>query len=168
MLEIERKFLVVGDGWRAQATRHSRMQQGYFPGTKGYTLRVRLVDDSQAFLTIKAQGADALARLEFEYPVPVNDARLMLRVFCIGRTLSKTRHYLDFGGFTWEVDEFDGDNAGLVVAEIELPTKTTDFTRPEWLGDEVTADFRYRNANLVRQPYTHWERPDNASEPHAN
>ena len=168
MLEIERKFLVADESWRGQVSRFSRMRQGYFPSGKGHTLRVRLIDDSQAFLTIKAQGADALARLEFEYPIPVEDARLMLGVFCVGRTLSKTRHYLDFGGFTWEIDEFDGDNAGLVVAEIELPTKTTAFQRPDWLGEEVTADFRYRNANLVRQPYTSWERPDNASEPHAN
>lgn len=157
MIEIERKFLLVSDDWRSQVSHASHLEQGYFSSGKGYNLRSRIVDGKEAFLTIKAQGANPVSKLEFEYPIPVADAKIMLGCFCLGRTLSKTRHFLDFGGFTWEIDEFEGANAGLIVAEIELPSPDTDFPRPAWLGEEVTADFRYRNSNLVRVPFSTWD-----------
>ncbi len=150
-IEIERKFLVTGDGWRkAQATYYS---QGYLNSDKARTVRVRIAGD-QAFLTVKglSQGA---SRAEFEYPIPVEDARQLLSL-CEQPLIEKYRYKIPLDGFVWEVDEFLGENLGLIVAEIELPRVDASFAKPEWVGEEVTGDARYFNSNLVKTPFVRW------------
>ena len=150
-IEIERKFLVVGDAWRAApATAYA---QGYLNRDKRRTVRVRIVEDA-AWLTVKGASAGA-TRAEFEYPIPVADARELLAL-CDGPLVRKLRRRIAHAGAAWEVDEFQGDNAGLVVAEIELPSEDAPFERPAWLGAEVTHDPRYFNSNLAAMPYSSW------------
>ena len=150
-IEIERKFLVVGDAWRAAPA--VPYAQGYLNRDKARTVRVRVVRD-QAWLTIKGVSVGA-TRAEFEYPIPVADAEQVLAL-CDGPVIRKTRRVIEHAGATWEVDEFQGDNAGLVVAEIELPSEDAAFQRPAWLGDEVTHDARYFNSSLATAPYSTW------------
>ena len=150
-IEIERKFLVVGDDWRAAPA--IAVAQGYLNRDKQRTVRVRVVQQ-QAWLTIKGANAGAV-RAEFEYPIPVADARQLLSL-CDGPLVRKLRRKVEHAGHTWEIDEFQGDNAGLVVAEIELPAEDAAFERPDWLGAEVTHDPRYFNANLASSPYSTW------------
>jgi adenylate cyclase len=152
-IEIERKFLVTGDGWRAQAASQTRFSQGYLSRDPARTVRVRIAGE-QAFLTIKGATHGA-TRAEFEYAVPLADAQALLGL-CDGPVVEKIRHLCPHEGMTWEVDEFLGANAGLVVAEIELSSETQPFARPAWLGEEVTGDGRYVNANLAVRPYTSW------------
>ena len=149
--EIERKFLVMGDDWLSATG--VLIWQGYLNRDKHRTVRVRVAAD-QAFLTIKGatQGA---TRAEFEYPIPVADATA-LRALCDGPIIEKVRRRIDHAGFTWEVDEFFGDNAGLVVAEIELGSETEAFAKPPWVGQEVTEDARYFNSNLATHPFSAW------------
>ncbi len=150
-IEIERKFLVVNDTWRAApAVFYS---QGYLNRDKQRTVRVRIAG-AQAFITVKgiSQGA---SRLEFEYEIPVVDAQQLLTL-CEQPLIEKYRRIISHGGFAWEVDEFLGDNLGLVVAEIELPAEDTHFTLPDWVGAEVTHDARYFNSNLAQVPYCQW------------
>ncbi|MFG6456062.1 CYTH domain-containing protein [Pelomonas nitida] len=152
-IEIERKFLVSGEGWRDAATASTRYSQGYLSRDPARTVRVRIAGDA-AFLTIKGatQGA---TRAEFEYAVPLADAQQLLAL-CDGPVVEKFRHLCPHEGMTWEVDEFLGANAGLVVAEIELVSETQSFGRPGWLGAEVTGDGRYVNANLAVRPFSSW------------
>ncbi len=152
-LEIERKFLVLDDSWRAGA-RSVDCIQGYLVSRGPLSVRVRVMGD-QAFLTIK-KSLGILSNHEFEYPVPVGDARDMLAKLCEGYPVEKTRHYVEHGGMTWEVDEFHGMNAGLIVAELELESEDQAFAHPAWLGDEVSADGRYKNSSLSRAPYATW------------
>lgn len=153
-VEIERKFLVIGDTWRAQARRRVAMDQGYLSGEGGRSsFRVRTQGD-EARLNIKA-AVVGHTRTEYDYGIPVADAREILDKLCVGR-LTKTRHYIEFAGHTWEVDEFLGDNRGLVVAELELDTADAVFERPDWLGAEVTDDRRYYNHHLALHPYKTW------------
>lgn len=152
-IEIERKFLVGGDGWRRQAASQTRFSQGYLCRDPARTVRVRIAGDA-AFLTIKGATTGA-TRAEFEYAVPLADAQQLLAM-CDGPVVEKVRHLCPFEGMTWEVDEFLGANAGLVVAEIELDTEGQAFARPAWLGAEVTGDARYVNANLAVRPFTSW------------
>lgn len=153
-IEIERKFLVAGDGWRAQAKRQLLMRQGYLGGESGRaSVRVRLEGD-EARLNIKAAVVGS-ARAEYEYAIPHAQAVEILDTLCVGQ-LDKIRHYVEFAGHTWEVDEFLGDNAGLIVAEIELPSVHHPFERPDWLGAEVTDDRRYYNHHLALHPYARW------------
>ena len=157
-LEIERKFLVVSDSWREQVSRRCVMQQGYLAGEGARSsMRVRLEDD-EAHLNIKAAVIGS-ARAEYDYVIPVGDAREILRTLCIGK-LEKTRHYIEQGNLTWEVDEFIGDNAGLVVAEIELSSVDQAFARPDWVGREVTDERRYYNHHLALHPYATWPDAD--------
>ncbi len=150
-IEIERKFLVHGDGWRdAPAVFYS---QGYLNRAKERTVRVRIAGE-EAFLTIKGVTTGA-SRAEFEYPIPLWDARNLLAL-CEQPLVEKYRRKILHEGFVWEVDEFLGDNAGLVIAEIELPAEDTLFSKPQWAGVEVTSDPRYYNANLAAQPYSRW------------
>jgi adenylate cyclase len=150
-IEIERKFLVVGDGWRqAPAVPYA---QGYLNRDKQRTVRVRVVEDS-AWLTVKGASTGA-TRAEFEYPIPVADARQLLAL-CDGPLVRKLRRVVVHAGLTWEIDEFQGDNAGLVVAEIELVAEDAPFERPAWLGAEVTHDARYFNSNLATAPFCTW------------
>jgi adenylate cyclase len=150
--EIERKFLVTGDGWKASG-QPQRMTQGYLCRDAARTVRVRLAGD-QAFLTVKGTSVGA-TRAEFEYPGPVVDAKQLLAL-CDGPLIDKTRYTLTHAGMVWEVDEFHGDNAGLVVAEIELTSEDQAFEPPQWLGREVTDDRRYFNSSLAVQPYSSW------------
>ncbi|HEY9109896.1 MAG TPA: CYTH domain-containing protein [Roseateles sp.] len=152
-IEIERKFLVAGDGWRRQAVSQTRFSQGYLSRDPARTVRVRIAGDA-AFLTIKGATTGA-TRAEFEYAVPLTDAQALLGM-CDGPVVEKIRHLCLFEGMTWEVDEFLGANAGLVVAEIELQSEGQAFARPAWLGTEVTGDGRYVNANLAVRPFTSW------------
>lgn len=149
--EIERKFLVHGDAWRT--ANGVLLVQGYLNRDKARTVRVRIAGD-QAFLTIKGltQGA---TRAEFEYAIPVADAHQLLAL-SDGPVLEKVRHTFAHEGHTWEVDEFHGANDGLVVAEIELTREDEPFTRPDWLGNEVTHDSRFYNANLIAHPWSTW------------
>lgn len=150
--EIERKFLVTSREWRTgDATEY---RQGYLSLDKERTVRVRLAGD-QAYLTIKGITRGATRR-EYEYPIPREDAVQMLDELCRQPLIEKRRYRLEHEGLTWEIDEFFGDNAGLVVAEVELEREDQPFARPPWLGEEVTGDPRYYNASLVENPYRNW------------
>lgn len=150
-LEIERKYLVKGDTWRTFPG--ERLCQGYLNQAPVRTVRVR-VAGQQAWLTIKGANQGA-TRLEFEYPIPVADAEQLLAL-CEPPLIDKIRRRIAHGGLVWEVDEFLGANAGLVVAEVELTHADQAFDRPDWVGDEVTHDARYFNSQLVRHPYSQW------------
>lgn len=152
-IEIERKFLVVGEGWRQPAGAQTRFCQGYLSRDPARTVRVRLAGE-RAFLTIKGATTGA-TRAEFEYEIPPADARALLAL-CDGPVVDKIRHVAVVEGMGWEIDEFLGANAGLVVAEIELQCEDQPFTRPAWLGREVTDDARYVNANLAVRPFAAW------------
>ncbi len=152
-VEIERKFLIKGRPWESEPGKRQRLQQGYLNHDKQRTTRVRIAGN-QAFLTIKGANQGAM-RLEFEYPIPLDDARQLLAL-CEGSVIDKYRHCLHYAGMTWEIDEFLGDNAGLVVAEIELNNEQQRFARPDWLSTEVTSDPRYYNSNLSRAPFKKW------------
>jgi adenylate cyclase len=148
-IEIERKFLVAGDGWRPLVTRSQSLRQAYL-ADRGATIRVRIVDMRQAFLTIKG-AAKALIRPEFEYEIPVADAVELMKLR-IGSEITKRRHHLDLAGGDWVLDEFGGPHAGLFLAEVELPHADAEFPHPDWLGPEVTGDTRYYNSTLAALP----------------
>jgi len=153
-IEIERKFLVVGDDWRqAPAVPYA---QGYLNRDKQRTVRVRVAKD-KAWLTVKGASHGA-TRAEFEYAIPVADAEQLLAL-CDGPLVRKLRRVVEHAGATWEIDEFQGDNAGLVVAEIELASEDEAFEAPQWLGAEVTHDARYFNSNLAAAPFSTWKEP---------
>lgn len=155
-IEIERKFLVAHEGWRAGVTQATRLRQGYLCVEAGRTVRVRLAGD-KAWLTIKGPGAGA-ARSEFEYPLPPTDALHLLDQLCLRPQIDKTRHLVPHGGLTFEVDVFHGDNEGLVMAEVELDAADTHVDLPPWIGTEVTGDHRYFNAYLTQHPFNTWAR----------
>jgi len=154
-VEIERKFLLASEAWRATAQPGVKMIQGYFilsPGAP--SIRIRIAGE-RAFLTAKGVIRN-FSRSEFEYEIPVADAEAMLHEFCGGRHVEKIRFLVPFEGFVWEVDEYFGDNAGLFTAELELDDENTQFPLPPWVGKEVTADRRYGNGSLSRNPYCNW------------
>ncbi len=153
--EIERKFLVTGDGWRAGVKRTSRYRQGYLANSDTASVRVR-VADGRGWLNIKSMTL-GVSREEFEYEIPVEEAQRMLDHLCARPLIEKVRHFVEYGGHTWEIDLFEGENAGLVVAEIELSSEDEPFERPPWLGKEVSDDERYYNVCLVRHPYRLWK-----------
>jgi len=152
--EIERKFLLANDTWRAAVIRAVRMSQGYLANNERASVRVRVAGD-EASLNIKGAGLVAV-RDEFEYPLPLDDARYLLDTLSAQPLVDKTRHWVAFGGLQWEIDVFHGDNDGLVVAEIELDHPDQAFDRPPWLGSEVTSLHRYYNVNLVAKPFAAW------------
>lgn len=159
-IEIERKFLPRSDGWRAAARKVVPMAQGYLndlalvdSGAMRASVRVRIEGDA-AFLNIKSRELGA-SRQEFEYPVPVAEARALLKL-CVGGLVEKHRHYVEHAGHLWEVDEFLGDNAGLVVAEIELASEDETFAQPDWVGVEATHAARYYNLALASRPFSQW------------
>jgi len=151
-LEIERKFLVRGSRWKARA-RGVLTRQGYLSTTSNTTVRVRIAGN-RGFLTVKGRTR-GLSRAEFEYAIPVRDAAALLEL-CKKPLVEKTRYRIPFGAHTWEVDEFHGANAGLVVAEVELESADEEPALPPWVGREVSRDGRYYNANLVKKPFTTW------------
>ncbi|RYE48012.1 MAG: CYTH domain-containing protein [Hyphomicrobiales bacterium] len=146
-IEIERKYLIAADGWRDIVTSTQLLRQGYLTAGSGVTVRVRTVDDRIGYITIKS-GGSALARAEFEYEVPIADARQMLG-YVRGAQIEKLRHSLDLPGGDWVVDEFQGRHAGLLIAEVELESPTGKLDLPDWLGDEVTGDPQYYNSSLA-------------------
>lgn len=158
-LEIERKFLPANEDWRALAGPGARYAQGYLLAERGRTVRVRLAADAdgeRGFLTIKGPaGASAIARAEYEYPIPPADARELLTL-CLPTPIEKTRYRIPLDGLVWEVDEFHGANAGLVVIEVELASEDQEIALPDWVGREVSRDARYKNAMLSRNPYRNW------------
>ena len=151
-LEIERKFLVTSDAWR-DGPAGVRISQGYLTRDPARTVRVRIAG-GKAFITIKGKTS-GVSRPEFEYPIPVDEARALLDL-CLPPLIDKVRHERQHGGHLWEIDEFLGANAGLVVAEIELADAHESFERPEWLGREVSDDLRYYNASLAERPWSEW------------
>lgn len=151
--EIERKFLIKGDAWRAMA-QGTHYRQGYLNSIKERTVRVRTVGD-KAFLTIKGITVGA-TRAEYEYEIPFTDCNFLLDNLAEKPIIDKKRYKIPQGKFTWEVDEFFGDNQGLIVAEIELESEDEAFAKPDWIGDEVTGDPRYFNSNLIKHPFTKW------------
>jgi len=145
-IEIERKFLVANDGWSALCVDKRAIRDGLIATEGGRKVRVRIMDDRA---TIAVKGArNGSSRAEFEYDIPLADAHELLREHCRGGIIEKTRHIVPYGGFIWEVDEYGGELAGVVIAEVELPTMETQFARPDWLGSEITDDERYRKINL--------------------
>ena len=152
--EIERKFLVRGDRWRTLAE-GVEYRQGYMQRQKGCTVRVRLAGE-QGFLTIKGKSVD-ISRSEYEYPIPKSDALEMLENLCDRPQIIKKRYRIPHGNFIWEVDEFFGENSGLILAEIELTAADQEFPIPDWIAQEVTHESRYYNANLVSYPYRQWK-----------
>jgi adenylate cyclase len=152
--EIERKFLVSNESWRDAVETSIRMRQGYL--SEGYerSIRVRSEND-RAFLNIKS-SQDGIHRLEYEYEIPPGDAAEILDRIALKPLIEKTRHILHHDGFEWEIDVFEGDNAGLVVAEVELPSIDTPLPLPPWIGTEVSDDLRYYNVSLQKHPYSTW------------
>src|SRR6478736_10205607 len=150
-IEIERKFLVTGDGWRQGAG--LAYAQGYLNRDPQRTVRVRIAG-GMAFLTVKGASKGA-TRAEFEYAIPVDDAAQLLEL-SDGPVVRKVRRVIEHAGSTWEVDEFEGDNAGLVLAEVELQSEDQAYAKPDWLGREVTGDPRYYNSSLAANPYSRW------------
>jgi adenylate cyclase len=153
-IEIERKFLVRDDSWRARADAGAFFSQGYLSSDPKRCIRVRIAAD-RAWLNIKS-AVSGVRRLEYDYEIPVADAREMLHSACADPPVEKTRYHVPHGQHVWEVDVFEGANAGLVVAEIELADEQEPFARPAWLGEEVSNDPRYYNMNLSRLPFSRW------------
>jgi adenylate cyclase len=153
-IEIERKFLLADERWRALADEGTPYRQGYLVGSKHASVRVRIEGD-KAYINIKSRTL-GVKRQEFEYPIPREDAERMLDTLCEKPLIEKIRYRVPYEGKTWEIDVFDGDNTGLVVAEIELQDENETFPRPPWIGEEVSDDPRYYNVNLVSNPYRSW------------
>jgi adenylate cyclase len=151
--EIERKFLLKGDAWRAGAE-GTLYRQGYLNSIKERTVRIRTVGD-EAFLTIKGITVGA-TRAEYEYPIPFDECNAMLDTLAEKPIIEKKRYKIKQGRLTWEIDEFFGENAGLIVAEVELASEDQKFDKPAWVGEEVTGDPRYFNSNLIKHPFTKW------------
>ena len=155
-IEIERKFLPADDGWKGLG-QPTLMRQGYLVADPVRTVRVR-IEGERAVITIKSKSIGA-SRGEWEYEIPVPDAAELLDRLCEQPLVEKVRHRIEHAGHTWEVDEFQGENAGLVVAEIELGSEDEAFEKPGWIGREVTGDPRYYNSSLIRLPYSKWKDP---------
>ena len=151
-LEIERKFLVKEGTWRNE--KGTKYRQGYLSSIKERTVRVRIIDKN-GYLTIKGISRGAV-RVEYEYEIPNAEAVAMLNDLCEKPLIEKRRYKIEFKGLVWEVDEFFGENQGLIVAEVELESEDQAFTKPEWVGEEVTSDPKYFNANLIHHPYSKW------------
>ena len=153
-IEIEKKFLIKYIPFK-EVKYSQKIRQGYIFSDKSKVIRVREKGDDY-FLTIKGNKI-GISRFEFEYQIPKNDALELLKIFSKIGSISKTRHYIDYNGHTWEIDEFHGKNNGLVVAEIELESEDEEFDIPEWILKEVTSDPRFYNMNLMVHPFSEWE-----------
>ncbi len=156
-IEIERKFLVTDDSYKAMARSSDRIMQGYICRQGGNSTRVRVRGD-KGYLTIKGPSLDGgLSRFEWEKEITVEEANELVKLSPYP-TIDKRRHLVDYGRHTFEVDEFYGDNEGLTVAEVELSSPDEPFERPPFLGEEVTGDKRYYNSSLTRNPYKFWNK----------
>ncbi|MDZ7736971.1 MAG: CYTH domain-containing protein [Gammaproteobacteria bacterium] len=153
--EIERKFLVIDDRWRDHVEQSIHQIQGYLGSTESCSIRVRIAGD-KASLNIKSATL-GITRREYDYPILLDEAREILDELCVKPLIEKTRHIVRVGRHKWEIDEFAGDNSGLIVAEIELASADEAFRKPTWAGDEVSDDPRYYNVCLVEHPYKDWE-----------
>lgn len=151
--EIERKYLLRGTSWK-EGAEGTFVRQGYLSTDQEHTVRVRTMRE-EGFLTIKGP-TKGISRLEFEYAIPIADARRMLDELCSHPLIEKIRYRIPHGDLIWEVDEFRGDNAGLVVAEVELSHEDQEIALPDWIGEEVSGDPRYRNCNLSVHPFNDW------------
>lgn len=153
-IEIERKFLLRSNAWRSLVSGRVRLRQAYLAQDGGFSTRIRIVDTSSATLTIKSRKA-GLRRLEYEFPIPLADAEALLSLRQ-GASIDKVRHHVPWQGLTWEIDVFEGENAGLVIAEIELGHEHQQFEMPAWIGAEITGEERYYNSRLAKQPFRMW------------
>jgi adenylate cyclase len=153
-IEIEHKFLLANDDWRELVSHSVRYCQGYMSSQPTSSIRIR-ISDTTAWLNIKS-ATIGTQRLEYEYEIPLTDANEMLAQLCKKPIIEKVRHFVTYDNKLWEIDEFSGDNAGLIVAEIELNSLNESFKKPSWLGTEVTDDKRYYNNNLAINPYSQW------------
>ncbi len=159
-IEIEHKFLIVSDDWREQVIRSVEYRQGYLSNNKSASVRIRTEGDT-ASISIKGMTI-GVQRPEYEYTIPLVDADEMLDQLCIRPMIEKTRHFVEYGGKIWEIDEFSGDNAGLIVAEVELDAVGEAFDIPDWAGDDVSGIERYYNVALVQYPYKKWTAEERA------
>lgn len=154
-IEVEHKFLLANDEWRKQIKHSIRYRQGYL-GSAAATSSIRIrISDECAWLNIKS-ATIGTHRHEYEYEIPLSDAEEIISNLCNKPLIEKTRHFVIHDTNTWEIDEFDGENEGLIVAEIELTEAGQSFSKPDWLGEEVTHDLRYYNNNLAVHPYSEW------------
>ena len=154
--ETERKFLLRDQRYKSLAARHYDIVQAWLFDSRDKTLRIR-IRDNEAFITVKGPSSDdGVERFEWEKPIPFEEARELMQ-FCLKGKIEKTRYLVPAGPLTFEVDEFHGDNEGLVIAELELPSADTPYPRPDWLGEEVTGDKRYYNVMLSKHPYKMWK-----------
>jgi adenylate cyclase len=153
-IEIEHKFLLASNDWREHVSRSIKYQQGYLSSQATSSIRVRISSD-RAWLNLKS-ATIGTHRLEYEYEIPLQDANEILNNLCRKPLIEKNRHIVIHDGNTWEIDEFEGDNRGLIIAEIELAEIGKAFSKPHWLGEEVTHDLRYYNNNLAEYPYSAW------------
>ena len=154
-IEIERKFLVANESWRELANEGTLYRQGYLIGAKQASVRVR-IEGEQAFLNIKSMTL-GVTRQEYQYSIPLDEAIQLLDTLCEKPLIEKTRYKLHYAGQEWEIDVFAGENAGLIVAEVELESEQQHIDLPPWVGVEVSTDPRYYNVNLVKHPYTTWQ-----------
>ncbi|WP_026223781.1 CYTH domain-containing protein [Methylosarcina fibrata] len=154
-LEIEHKFLLANDDWRNHIQRSVRYRQGYLSSLPTSSIRIR-VSDNHAWLNIKS-ATIGTQRHEYEYEIPLPDADELLTMLCKKPLIEKIRHFVEDNNKIWEIDEFEGENKGLIIAEIELSETGETFTKPAWLGAEVTDDLRYYNNNLALHPYSEWK-----------
>jgi len=155
-IEIEHKFLLANNNWRDHVTHSIQYRQGYLSSQPTSSIRIR-VSANKAWLNVKS-ATIGTHRHEYEYEIPLQDANEMINILCRKPIIEKVRHFVIHEGKTWEIDEFDGDNQGLIVAEIELSEIDQTFSKPEWLGKEVTHDLRYYNNNLAMHPYSEWSK----------
>ncbi len=153
-LEIERKYLLKNDSWRDDTHQGTEYVQGYIFSSKEKSVRARVAGD-KAFITIKASiDGSSTTRLEYEYEIPLDEAKEMLAKLCSEGKIEKTRYKINQEDLVWEIDEFKGANAGLILAEIELEDENRTFALPDWLGEEVTSDVKYLNSNLAKKPFS--------------
>ena len=153
-IEIERKFLLANNDWKEHVNRSLRIRQGYMGEIDKASVRIRVQGD-KANINIKSATL-SMRRMEYEYEIPLIEAEEMLDQLCKQPQVDKTRFIVEQGKFKWEIDEFYGDNEGLLVAEIELDDENEAFDKPQWLGEEVTEDPRYYNVNLIKHPFKNW------------
>ena len=153
-MEIERKFLVRGEGWRGLSAGIT-YRQGYLSTDNERAVRVRTIS-KRGYLTIKGKSI-GVTRVEYEYEIPLSEANDMLDGFCLRPLIEKVRHKIPIEDLIWEVDEFEGVNRGLIIAEVELESEGQKFTIPDWIDKEVTSDLRYYNANLIANPFAVWK-----------
>ena len=153
-VEIERKFLLSSNTWRELVDAQYRIRQGYMGEIDKASVRIRVQGD-KANINIKSATL-SMRRMEYEYDIPLNEAEEMLEQLCKQPQVDKTRFIVEQGKHKWEIDEFYGDNQGLIVAEIELNYENETFEKPEWIGEEVTEDPRYYNVNLIKNPFKNW------------